>query len=258
MLFLFHIDNGTFDMEKRKVVVGIEGAKTALIQAEKEYEAISKLYPNGKVILPYTRIPADPRAVYYDWVNDRGFHGLWNTHIQFLGMDPQTLLDINRNSPYEYWGNPRKYVENHNGVDQYITKNWKYWDLVKFVAGYERLHHVPSMLEEHEGNYITPQTLKAFGFPVYWVRIEPNPPGSANYEWVVSLPDYVASKLKSEFNDEIAVGPANGFGLYLCIDGLIKDGLKEIFGFSGGTGLLADKWPSYGLGWNFVFYFFKE
>jgi hypothetical protein len=60
-----------------------------------------------------------------------------------------------------------------------------------------------------------------------------------------------------KFNDEIAVGPANGFGFYLCIDGLIKDGLKEIFGFSGGTGLLADKWPSYGLGSNFVFYFWK-
>jgi hypothetical protein len=34
---------------KVKTVVGIEGAKTALIQAEKEYEAISKLYPDGKI-----------------------------------------------------------------------------------------------------------------------------------------------------------------------------------------------------------------
>jgi hypothetical protein len=260
LLFLFHLDNGTFDMEKGKTVVGVEGARTALIQAEKEYEKISKLYPNGKVILPYTRIPADPRGVYYDWVNDRGFHGLWNTHIQFIGMDPQTLLDINRNSPYEYWGNPQKYVENYNGVDQYITKNWKYWDLVKFVMGHERWKEadIIGMIEPHTVNYSIPQTLKAFGFPTYFGGIEPAPVGAGEYEWVVSLPDYISNKLKGEFNDKIIIGPANGFGLYFSKDGLIKDGISEIFGFSGGTGLLADKEPSLGLGWNFRFYFLKK
>jgi hypothetical protein len=259
LLSLFHIDNGTFDMEKGKVVVGIEGARTALIQDEKEYEAINRLYPDGKIILR-TGIPADPRAVYYAWVNDRGFNGLWNTHIQFLGMDPQTLLDIIRNYPYDYWGNPQKYIENLNGVDQYITKNWKYWDLVKFVMGYERWKYttVPNMIERHTINYAIPQTLKAFGFPTYFGEIEPTPEGAAPYEWVVSLPDYIANKLKSEFNDKIIIGPANGFGLYLCKDGLIKDGISEIFGFSGGTGLLADKEPSLGLGWNFKFYLFRK
>jgi len=260
LLFLFHLDNGTFDMEKGKVVVGIEGAKTALIQAEKEYEAISKLYPDGKVILPYTRIPADPRAVYYDWVNDRGFHGLWNTHIQFIGMDPQTLLDIIRNYPYEYWSDPQKYVENFNAIDQYITKNWKYWDLVKFVMGYERWNksNFPGMYEDYTVNYTIPQTLKAFGFPTYFGSINPAPIGAGDYEWVVSLPDYIANKLKGEFNDKIIIGAANGFGLYFCKDGLIKDGINEIFGFSGGTGLLADKQPSLGLGWNFKFYLFRK
>ena len=255
--------------------VGVEGAKTALIHAEKEYEVISKLYPDGKIMGP-TQEEISPRLEYYGWVNDRGYHGLENTMRQFIGKgieygdygcveiyepgkgwycDP---LDFWRwlwiNHKQDFW----EYIKDLNGTDQYITKNWKYWDLVKFVMGYERLKPAPLMHERHTINYGIPQTLKAFGFPVYWVRIEPNPPGSANYEWVVSLPDYVASKLKSEFNDEIAVGPANGFGLYLCIDGLIKDGLKEIIGFSGGTGLLADKWPSYGLGCNFEVYFFKE
>jgi len=260
LLFLFHLDNGTFDTDKMKTVVGVEGARTALIKAEKEYEAISRLYPDGKIILR-TGISADPRAVYYAWVNDRGFNGLWNTHIQFLGMDPQTLLDIIRNYPYEYWSDPQKYVENFKGVDQYITKNWKYWDLVKFAMGYERWRnsYVPNMSAEELGiNYTIPQTLKAFGFPTYWVRIEPTPIGAANYEWVVSLPDYIANKLKSEFNDKITIGPANGFGLYLCKDGLIKDGISEILGFSGGTGLLADKKPSIGLGWNFKFYLLKK
>lgn len=260
LLFLFHIDNGTFDMEKGKTVVGIKGAKTALMQAEKEYEAISKLYPDGKIMLE-TGIPADPEAMYYAWINDGGFHGLWNTHIQFLGMDPQALLDIIRNYPYEYWGDPQKYVENFKGVDQYITKNWKYWNLVKFVMGYERWRnsYVPNMSAEELGiNYTIPQTLKAFGFPTYFGGIEPAPIGAGVYEWVVSLPDYTANKLIGEFGDKIAIGPANGFGLYLCKDGLIKDGISKIFGFSGGTGLLADKEPSLGLGWNFEFYLFRK
>jgi hypothetical protein len=227
--------------------VGVEGAKTALIQAEKEYEAISKLYPDGKIGI----WNEDPRNFYYGWLVDRQNHGLSNTVYQYIGIK---LGEYRNDDEFIQLVNQR------NAIDQYITKNWEYWDLVKFAMGYERWNEVnfAGMIERHTINYGIPQTLKAFGFPVYWVRIEPNPPGSANYEWVVSLPDYVASKLKSEFNDEIAIGPANGFGLYLCIDGLIKDGLKEIFGFSGGTGLLADKWPSYGLGSNFRFYFFLK
>ena len=229
---LFYLDNGTFDMEKGKRVFGIEGAKTALIQAEKEYEIISRLYPSGKVILPYTGIPADPRAMYYDLVNDRGFHGLWNTHIQLLGMDPQTLLDIIRNYPYEFWDNPQKYVENFNGVDQYITKIWKWWDLVKFVMGYERWAKggsVKGMDEMDTINYTIPQTLKAFGFPVVNVHIEPTPLGASPYEGAVTLPDYIVNNLKNTFGGKILIGPGNIFGLYLCKEGLEKDGIKEIY-----------------------------
>jgi len=54
-------------------------------------------------------------------------------------------------------------------------------------------------------------------------------------EVVVSLPDNVVDELKSEFGDKIITGPANGFGLYLCKEGLLKDGVKEIFWFIGGS-----------------------
>jgi hypothetical protein len=247
LLFLFHLDNGTFDMEKGKTVVGIEGAKTALIQAEKEYEAISKLYPDGKI----GRWNEDPRNFYYGWLVDRQNNGLSNTVYQYIGIK---LGEYRNDDEFIQLANQR------NAIDQYITKNWKYWDLVKFAMGYERWKYttVPNMIERHTINYIIPQTLKAFGFPTYWVEIRPTPEGAEPYEWVVSLPDYIANKLKSEFNDKIIIGPANGFGLYLCKDGLIKDGISEIFGFSGGTGLLADKQPSLGLGWNFKFYLLKK
>ena len=258
------IDENTAEKLKREIrviplrftPVGIEGVKTALMQAEKEYEAISKLYPNGKV---KHEIWGDVPAwwYYYDWVEDNGVHRLENTHLQYVDLKPLELWNIMTSNPENVWNN----IKDLNGVDQYITKKWKYWDLVKFAMGYERWARggsVRGMNERHTINYTIPQTLKSFGFPVYWVRIEPNPIGTANYERVVSLPDYVANKLKSEFNDKIAIGPANGFGLYLCKDGLIKDGINEIFGFNGGTGLLADRWPSLGLGGNFEFYFLKK
>jgi hypothetical protein len=252
---LFHIDNGTFDMEKGEVVVGIEGAKTALIQAEKEYEAISKLYPDGTIKNWLGDV--SPIWYYYQFVNDRGMNGLRNTHLQYVGLEPSELGKILVSyPPVDVWES----IKDLNGVDQYITKNWKYWDLVKFAMGYERWNksNFPGFHEMDTINYSIPQTLKAFGFPAYWVRIEPTPIGAANYEWVVSLPDYIANKLKSEFNDKVIIGPANGFGLYLCKDGLIKDGISEIFGFSGGTALLADKEPSLGLGSNFKFYLFRK
>jgi len=253
LLFLFLIDSGTFDMEKGKTVVGIEGAKTALIQAEKEYEAISKLYPDGTIKnwLGYV----SPRWYYYQFVNDRGMNGLRNTHLQYVGLEPSELGKILVSyPPVDVWES----IKDLNGVDQYITKNWKYWDLVKFVMGYERWYktNIPGMYERYTINYSIPQTLKAFGFPTYFGEIEPTPEGAAPYEWVVSLPDYIANKLKTEFNDKIIIGAANGFGLYFCKDGLIKDGINEIFGFNGGTGLLADKQPSLGLGWNFKFYLY--
>jgi hypothetical protein len=255
LLFLFHLDNGTFDTDKMKTVVGVEGARTALIKAEREYEAISRLYPDGTIKNWLGDV--SPRWYYYQFVNDRGMNGLRNTHLQYVGLEPTELGKILVSyPPVDVWES----IKDLNAIDQYITKNWKYWDLVKFVMGYERWHktNFPGFHEMDTINYSIPQTLKAFGFPDYWVRIEPTPIGAANYEWVVSLPDYIANKLKSEFNDKIIIGPANGFGLYFCKDGLIKDGISEIFGFSGGTGLLADKEPSIGLGSNFRFYFLKK
>jgi hypothetical protein len=247
LLFLFHIDNGTFDMEKVKTVVGIEGAKTALIQAEKEYEAISKLYPDGKI----GRWSEDPRDYYYGWLMDRQNHGLSNTVYQYTGV---------KIDEYKTWPEFIQLVNQRSAIDQYITKNWKYWDLVKFAMGYERWNksNFPGMYEDYTVNYTIPQTLKAFGFPTYFGGIEPAPIGAGYYEWVASLPDYITNKLKTEFNDKIIIEPANGFGLYFCKDGLIKDGINEIFGFSGGTGLLADMQPSLGLGWNFKFYLFRK
>jgi hypothetical protein len=68
------------------------------------------------------------------------------------------------NHKQDFW----EYIKDLNGTDQYLTKNWGYWDLVKFAMGYERWRnsYVPNMEPEEFGiNYTIPQTLKAFGFP---------------------------------------------------------------------------------------------
>jgi len=77
LFFLFFLDNATFDIEQGRVVVGLEGAKRALIQAEEEYKIISSLYPDGKVKLEL-RYPQPaifylpPYFFYYTWIVDRG------------------------------------------------------------------------------------------------------------------------------------------------------------------------------------------
>lgn len=161
LFFLFYLPPATFDMEKQKVVAGIEGAKTSLLQAWKEYQKISKLYPNGTVTAS-TGVQKSPRFFYYDWLVDRGAHGLNNTIKEYVGIDWKKLLDIiaykHGNEP-----DPTPYLLQYNGLDQYLTKNWKYWGLVKFIVGYERWN--PNVTEAMEINYITPDVLRRFGFP---------------------------------------------------------------------------------------------
>jgi len=62
------------------------------------------------------------------------------------------------NTVYQYIGIKLEYrnddefiqlVNQRNGIDQYITKNWKYWDLVKFVMGYERWkNNIPKCMKD--------------------------------------------------------------------------------------------------------------
>jgi len=253
LFFLFFLDNATFDMKQGKVIAGLEGARRALIQAEEHYNIVSSLYPDGKV---RHEIWGDVPVwwFYYDWIEDRGVDRLENTHLQYVGLKPLELWKIMTEDPDNVWNR----IKDLNGVDQFITKNWDYWHLMKFAMGYGRWNNVPGMHEIFTINYMIPQILRAFGFPTYFVRITPNPVGTAHYEWVVSLPDYVVEKLRSEFGDRIIIGPANGFGLYLCKEGLVKDGVKEILGFSGGSYLYRDRdgtiMVGHFLALNFKFY----
>ncbi len=256
LFFFWFLDNATFDIKQKKVVAGLEGAKRALIQAEEEYNIISSLYPDGKV---RTELLGDVPAwlYYYQWVLDRGgAERLENTHLQYVDLKPYELRKIMTENPDNLWNK----IKDLNGVDQFVTKNWDYWHLMKFVMGYERWN--PPVREIYTINYTIPQTLRAFGFPTYFVYISPIPRGVSVYEWVISLPDHVAEKLNSESGDKIIIGPANGFGLYLCKDGLLKDRVREIFGFIGGSYVYKKEDGTIDVDWflrpNFEFYFLKK
>jgi hypothetical protein len=164
---------------------------------------------------------------------------------QYLGLDENIILQLlNDKGEGSFkrfldtiavvdWENNKiiDYLPLH-GPDQCITKNWKYWDLVKFAMGYERWKgaNIPQMIEEDTITFTIPQTLRAFGFPQLEARIDPVPIGAGGYEWAISLPDYIVNNLKNTFSEEkLLIGPGNIFGLYLCKDGLKKDGIKEIY-----------------------------
>jgi len=226
LFFLFYLPPATFDMEKQKVVAGIKGAKTSLLQAWKEHQKISKLYPNGKIHWPVKGVlpndEADPRFVYYGWLVDRGSHGLNNTVKQFVGIDVNKLHSIIWKHPNDFWN----HLKNYNGLDQYLTKNWKYWDLVKFIVGYERWN--PNVTEIMGINYVTPDVLRIFGFPNWNIGIKPIPLGTPGAEWAICLPQYIVNDLMNKFPD-VLLGPGNLFGLHCCKKGLIAERGTDIY-----------------------------
>ncbi|MGC8832044.1 MAG: hypothetical protein ACP5PQ_05640 [Thermoproteota archaeon] len=225
LLFLFYLPTTTWDMEKQERVSGIEGAKVALEQAWKEHQKISELYPDGKI----GKWNEDPRNFYYGWIVDRGAdnldgtYRLPNTVKQFVGISWQELHKIENYYSNEIW----EHIKDYNGLDQYLTKNWKYWDLVKVIAGYERWNP-KGYMEINSIGYLIPQTLQMFGYPTSFINQDYSPPGAIGYEWAVSLPDCIANKMKEDFNEKIVLGAGNLFGLYSCKDGLIKDGATQI------------------------------
>ncbi len=78
--------------------------------------------------------------------------------------------------------------------------------------------------------YVTTSVLKMFGFPEWDIGFDPYKPGAGSGEWGVSLPDYVAEGLVKHFGaDKVLIGPGNLFGLISDKDGLIKDGIKDVW-----------------------------
>jgi len=220
LFWKFYIPSRTYSMKDDKMVNGVEGARTDLLQSYDLYRMSMGLWPDG--------IGKDvPKDLYYAWPGDRGGWGLGNTVGQFLGLDPHT--------DYQnlYFPDLIKMAKDNNGIDGYLTKNWQDWNLVRHLVGcavgrgYLGWDNAGGDLETT--HYITPSLLRMAGFPVCEIQIKPNPRGTEGGEWAVGLPPRIADSLTKNFPDaHILFGPGYTFGLYSCGAGLIKDGVKEI------------------------------
>jgi len=211
--------------QEKAVVKGIEGMKLFVQQLPKEYEEIKSLYPDGKVYAWGKE--RDIRALYYDWLDDRYHHGLSNTIDQFVGG----WEDNNYHNPY---GNV-EWLKSRNGIDQFLTKNWKPWDLVKFIYGYERFAFPGGEWEMYA--YGLPLAYKAFGIPLGQMGgfgTSGNLGGPGNYSHgefaIYGIPQAVIDALRAQKSlGRIAIGYGNGISMMSCIDGFEKDTGYEIY-----------------------------
>jgi len=229
LLYLADLPAKTFDLQRRTIVFGIRGMEKFVEQLPKEYEEIKSLYPDGKV----GRWNEDPRNFYYGWLGDRGGHGLNNTVYQFIGI---------KSGEGGTWERYIKLVPQRFGIDQFLTKTWKPWDLIKFIYGYESFKAGDWGGEWETYRYGLPLAFKAFGIPYGATRgtiipglyTNPDPylinAGAPTVDWAVTLPDKVVDNLKNNFHG-IIIGYGNYFGLHSCKDGLIKDssGVNSIY-----------------------------
>jgi hypothetical protein len=204
-----------------RLTTGIEAMKSFVNYLPEEYNKIASIYPWGKVKYAGNYY-VHPDVHYYWWLHDRYHNGLKNTVTEFLGGWDEDKAHATFPPDYSW-------LENYHGIDQYLTKEWGSWRLIKFIIG------VPRDYDEVDGyRYGLPLDYRAFGIPEGITR-ETAPPGirrnwtpdlifTMNPEWSVSLPDNIVHKLKNEFKDkELVIGYGNYFGLYSLKDGLLKD-----------------------------------
>jgi hypothetical protein len=212
--------------QEKAVVRGIEGMKLFVQQLPEEYEEIAKLYPNEEVQTLYLGRKS-PRFFYYDWLDDRFHHGLSNTVSQFVGGWDDSKVQHGKGITYDWIGS-------QNGIDQFLTKSWKHWDLVKFIYGYERFAFPGGEWEMYA--YGLPLAYKAFGIPLGQMGgsgTSGNLGGPGNYSHgefaIYGIPQAVIDALRTQKSlGRIAIGYGNGISMMSCIDGFEKDTGYEI------------------------------
>ncbi|MEM3449296.1 MAG: hypothetical protein QXP38_10560, partial [Nitrososphaerota archaeon] len=226
LFYLADLPAKTVDKTTKQVITGINAMKKFVEQLEEERDTIISLNKQAKIdesavyerdfpisydkykslIKVISGVPSEDyllaRWYGWQWEGDRYFHGLPNTVNQF------------------------------RNIDQFLTKNWKPWDLSKFIYGYERFDFPGGEWEMYK--YGLPLAFKALGIPAgvaehganFGINSDPflinqGAPGS---EWAVTLPDNVIQQLRQTFlNNKIITDYANRIGLFSSIDGLLRD-----------------------------------
>jgi len=209
------------DLVAKSKRIGIEGMKVFVEQLPKEYEEILTKLNNPQ----YKK---EATLWFAQWLADRGNHGLANTVSQFIGRDYNNLAQSGTTMD--------EFVQiiedtNIHGITQFLKKNWKPWDLVKFIYGYERFKAGDWGGEWEMYAYGLPLAFKAFGIPLGQMGgsgTSGNLGGPGNYSHgefaIYGIPQTVIDALHAQKSlGRIAIGYGNGISMMSCIDGFEKD-----------------------------------
>jgi len=214
--------------QEKAVVRGIEGMKLLVEQLPTEYEELITARNDPTIIVrpAFSGTKSDwAKLYYYQWLADRQGHGLNNTVYQYAGI---------KLGEYKLMEEVVKLVEQRNGIDQFLAKNWRPWDLIKFIYGYERFRAGDWGGEWEMYRHGLPLAFKAFGIPAGVAEHGANfginsdsylvGQGAPGSEWGVTLPDSTILQLRQTFPQyEIITDYANRISLFSLPDGLTKD-----------------------------------
>jgi hypothetical protein len=200
-------------------------------QLSEEYNEIIQLYQK-----PGSKENAYAKISYYGWLIDRGRHGLGNTINQYIGdwkvfeerWNKAFELYDWRTQPHELLKYLEDGIKDLNGIDQSLLTNWKYWNLTKFIIGYERYNFPGGEAEMY--TFGLPLAYKAFGIPYGVTYAEPTPIGAIGGEWSVAIPKYTINNINQILPiSKILIGYGNLISLNSSLDGLEKDDHEEVY-----------------------------
>jgi len=229
-MVLFELPKRIADLDEwrinRKVVYhkGLDAIKYTVNNMKRLYDEVMSKYPDG--LIPWSEVnpmPTDPRTHFYGWIKDRGAHGLYDAHEQFLGISVKELKNILRNDP-KIITHLDEYIIGHcNGINTYLSKSFPYWDLVEFTFG------LGNWDRQMEGLFY-PIAFKASGIPYklthYSAHYINAPAGQASgYDGGISgLPTNIINQLKSGKYGKVLILPGNTIDiLTISVEGVIKD-----------------------------------
>ena len=198
---------------------GLDGIIYTIQQMPRVYNDVINAYNRDKSL----------KVHYYGWVTDRGEHGLMNMQKRFLGFDPSEWLYP---GPLSKIPDPQldDHIVNHyDSINSYFSKNFKYWDLIKFIYGYGA--DIFGWDDMKKYNLFAPIAFKAFGIPyvVHSVYYEGYMNGGIGYfiayeDAIFGLPENLLKPLKEGKYGEVLILPGNGFAIIgSSIEGVKKD-----------------------------------
>jgi len=217
----FYLEPKITNADNGKVEVGITAATTDLVQSDREYR--NTILTGGRKHTPDVGITPGYKGAMDQWFGDRYNNGLPNAYGEYFGCTEQDMADLRaalNNNGEGYKELLQKVLQERVGVDQFLQKHWKYWQLADDIWGITCENY-------SEWGTIQYSLLRTAGFPTWGLPSSPVPDGTGT-EYAISLPPKVAADLKAAF-PRISLGTDYSVGVGSCLDGLQADGVRQVW-----------------------------